>query len=138
MADTLLECESETTPSIMLSTSIETTRKPGWNENFFWETTQDKWQSNPVTDDEIQASLLLYKLYNSANRNDDWIDMNFHQSFNNRCTKFRIFDESSLRIGKNILTNRLTLINNQIEYDWLNKTEVSYKVACKKLFLTWV
>ena len=87
---------------------------------------------------KYKHSLLLYKLYNSANRNDDWIDMNFHQSFNNRCTKFRIFDESSLRIGKNILTNRLTLINNQIEYDWLNKTEVSYKVACKKLFLTWV
>ena len=34
------------------------------------------------------------------------------------------------------LTNRLTLINNKIEYDWLNKSWNCYKLACKTIVLT--
>ena len=34
------------------------------------------------------------------------------------------------------LSNRLAVVNNQIEYDWLNKSLNSYKIARKKLFLT--
>ena len=81
--------------------------------------------------------LLLHKLYNSTEQGDEWMDINFNQSFNNRCTKFRVFDVSSLKVGKNILSNRLALINNEIEYDWLNKSLNSYKVLCKKKFLTY-
>ena len=40
------------------------------------------------------------------------------------------------RIGNFFLTNRLTSINNQIEYDWLNKILNIYKLICKLLFLT--
>ena len=36
----------------------------------------------------------------------------------------------------NVLTNRLTVINNKIEYDWLNKSLNSFKLICKSLFLT--
>ena len=36
-----------------------------------------------------------------------------------------------------LLTNRLTLINNTIEYNWLNLTFDSFKVKCKNLFLIW-
>ena len=29
---------------------------------------------------------------------------------------------SNLRVGKNILTNRLGILNNEINYNWLNLT----------------
>ena len=85
---------------------------------------------------KYKHSLLLHKLYNSTRHNEDWMDMNLNQSFSTRCTKFKIFDVSNVRVGKNILSNRLALINNEIEYDWLNKSLNSYKVLCKKQFLT--
>ena len=31
----------------------------------------------------------------------------------------------------------MTIFNNQIEYDWLNKSLNSFKLLCKSLFLTW-
>ena len=34
------------------------------------------------------------------------------------------------------LSNRLTILNNQIEYDWLNKSLNCFKLLCKSLFLT--
>ena len=36
-----------------------------------------------------------------------------------------------------LMTNRLTLINNIIEYNWLNLTFDSFKVKSKNLFLIW-
>ena len=34
-----------------------------------------------------------------------------------------------------LILNRLTCINNEIDYDWLNQSFDSYKVKCKSLFL---
>ena len=73
-------------------------------------------------------SLLLFKIFNDTHQTDDWMDLNWNQSFNNRSTK--------VRNGKNILSNRLTILNNQIEYDWLNKSLNCFKLLCKSLFLT--
>ena len=67
-------------------------------------------------------------LYNSNDQNDDWIDLNVQQNFNGRNLKVQITDKSRIRIGKNLLTNRLTLIDKTIEYDWLNLTFDSFKV----------
>ena len=93
-------------------------------------------RGTPIQMMNYKHSLLLYKLYNETHQSDDWLDLNWNQSFNNRCTKVRLFDTSNIRIGKNILSNRLTIINNQIEYDWLNKSLNSFKLICKLLFLT--
>ena len=41
----------------------------------------------------------------------------------------------------NILMNRLGILNNQIEFDWLNLSLNSFKIKSKKLFLsnsTWI
>ena len=46
-----------------------------------------------------------------------------------------LHDESRIRIGKNILSNRLISINNLIDYDWLNLTEKTYKLKCKALLM---
>ena len=85
---------------------------------------------------QYKHSLLLFKLYNDTNQTDDWMDLNWNQSFNTRSTRVRLFDDSTVEIGKNLLTNRLIIINNQIEYDWLNKSLNCFKILCKSKFLT--
>ena len=44
--------------------------------------------------------------------------------------------EVNLKVGKNVLMNRLTSINGLIEYDWLNLSRNSYKVKVKDLLLS--
>ena len=85
---------------------------------------------------KYKLSIQLYKLYNGTQQNADWIDLNFQQNFNNRQKYVLINDESSLRIGKNLLMNRLGVLNNLIEYDWLNQGLNTFKLKSKKLFLT--
>ena len=93
-------------------------------------------RGTPIQMMKYKHSLLLFKLYNDTLQSEDWMDLNWNQSFNNRSTKVRLFDTSNIRIGKNILSNRLTIVNSQIEYDWLNKSLNSYKLICKLLFLS--
>ena len=93
-------------------------------------------RATPIQMMKYKHSLLLFKLYNDTLQSEDWMDLNWNQSFNNRSTKVRLFDTSNIRIGKNILSNRLTIVNSQIEYDWLNKSLNSYKLICKLLFLS--
>ena len=95
-------------------------------------------RATPIQMMKYKHSLLLFKLYNNTLQSEDWMDLNWNQSFNNRSTKVRLFDTSNIRIGKNILSNRLTIVNSQIEYDWLNKSLNSYKLICKLLFLSWL
>ena len=49
---------------------------------------------------------------------------------------FHINDYSNLRIGKKFLANRLLILNNQINLDWLNLSLNAYKLKVKDLFLT--
>ena len=65
-------------------------------------------------------SLLLHKLYNSINNCDDWIDYNLQQNFNLRQPYLNIIDKLQLKIGKNLLSNKLKVVNNCIDYDWPN------------------
>ena len=48
-------------------------------------------------------SLQLFKLYNNKDQSDDWFDINFNQSFNNRCDKVKFFYVSKTKIGRNLL-----------------------------------
>ena len=38
------------------------------------------------------------------------------QNFNERSTNVQIFDNLRVRVGKNLIVNRLTVINNLIDY----------------------
>ena len=87
-------------------------------------------RATPIQMMKYKHSLLLFKLYNDTLQSEDW-----NQSFNNSSNKIRLFDTSNIRIGKNILSNRLTIMNNEIEFDWLNKSLNSYKLICKSQFL---
>ena len=85
---------------------------------------------------KYRLSIPLYKTYNRYITDDDWLDMNFQQNFNARPSSVKINDFSNLKIGKNIMTNRLGVLNNVIDYDWLNLGLNTFKLRCKALFLT--
>ena len=64
---------------------------------------------------KYRLSIQLYKIYNGHIINDDWIDMNVLQNFNARMNCVQINDRSNLRIGKNIMANRLGIKLMRIE-----------------------
>ena len=77
----------------------------------------------------------LFKIYNGGTMIEDWLDMNVQQNFNARNSKFHINDFSKLKVGNNILSNRLTCLNNEVELDWLNLSLIAFKLKAKKHFL---
>ena len=65
----------------------------------------------------------------------EWQQLFFNQNFNNRNNKANFRNLSTYKIGKNIVTNRLWVINNYIPYEWLNSSILSFKLKCKDFFL---
>ena len=68
--------------------------------------------------------------------NTHWIDLNVQQNFNGRNDYVHIVDHSRVRVGKNILMNRLSLINDSINYEWLNLSKDTYKIKFKEKILS--
>ena len=93
-------------------------------------------RANPDQLMKYKHSLLLYKLYNSKDYNEDWVALNYQHQFMNRRNLFSVTKTNNLRVGLNIWTNRLSLINGLIPLDWLNMSEFTYKVKCKEKFLS--
>ena len=46
-----------------------------------------------------------------------------------------VVDYSRLRVGMNILTNRLRVLNNKFNLDWSNQTFEWFKLKSKTTFL---
>ena len=86
---------------------------------------------------KYRLALQLYKLYNTDDYNEGWLDLNFQQNFNGRNNYVQIMDCSRIMIGKNNIVNRLNCVNNCIDYDWLNQSFESFKIKCKNKFLNW-
>ena len=61
------------------------------------------------------------------------LDVNVQQSFNSRMQCVNMVVKSILKIGKNLIAFRLTLVNKEIKYDWLNISFVSYRLKIKKI-----
>ena len=83
-----------------------------------------------------KLSLSLYKTFNNACPYDEWIFLNFDQICTSRQLMFMTKRANKSRVGMNCLTNRFFHLNNRIPLSWLNKSYNSYKIECKKLFLT--
>jgi hypothetical protein len=81
-------------------------------------------------------ALLLHKTYNEQDPTSDWLQINFNQNFNARNNKANFIDTSNFKQGKNLLSNRFTVINNLIEYNWLNLPFEAFKIISKKLFFS--
>ena len=84
----------------------------------------------PLKLKKYSHALLLHKVTNDQNQTKDWLDLNFNQNFNERCEKANFIDTSKNKVGKNLISNRLTIINNEIPYAWLN---LEFKVFKKKV-----
>ena len=85
---------------------------------------------------KYRLSIQLFKIWNGESQNDDWVDMNFQQNFNARVDFIQIIETSKLKIGKNIIMNRLSILSRLIKYDWLNLSLNSFKIKVKDLFKT--
>ena len=92
-------------------------------------------RATPMSFEKYKLSIQLFKIYNGGTMIDDWLDMNVQQNFNARNPKFHINDFSKLKVGKNILSNRLTCLNNEVDLDWLNLSLIAFKLKAKKHFL---
>ena len=93
-------------------------------------------RATPIKLMTYKLSLQLYKSYNDNQQNETWLSLNFQQMFNNRTDTILIADESKNRIGKNIIINRLTILNGKVKLDWMNLSYDAYKLKCKNLFLS--
>ena len=93
-------------------------------------------RATPINVMKYRQSIQLFKIYNNDNQSDDWIDLNFQQNFNARNDNIQIYDVSRLKVGKNLIINRLSILNGQIKLDWLNLGLNSFKIKMKQLFMT--
>ena len=67
------------------------------------------------------------KMFNGGIKiEEDMIPESFAEHFSNKI----------LRIGKNILANRMMVLNKLIDLDWLNLSLNTFKLKVKELFLT--
>ena len=81
-------------------------------------------------------ALSLYKMFKNQSPDNEFMHLNFQLNDNQRSTKVSFHKMQNYDVGKNILINRLTELNNKIEKSWLDLSWNSYKVKCKELFLT--
>ena len=77
-------------------------------------------------------ALLLHKLYNKQIPQMDWIEVNFTQTLTSRETVFDSIKYNCTKIGNNILTTRLTVLNKKIKLEDLNLNLNSFKVNTNK------
>ena len=80
-------------------------------------------------------ALMLYKLLRNDLCDDELMYLNFQIADNDRSATMSFFKRQKYDVGKNILLNRLHILNNKIEKNWINLKLDSYKIKCKELFL---
>ena len=83
-----------------------------------------------------KLALCLYKLYNVEFDPFEFAVLNFNLILTGRQTEFITLKSNSFKVGVNLLANRLFLINNKIPLSWLNMSMNTFKIICKRLFLT--
>lgn len=92
-------------------------------------------RATPLEMMKYKHALLLFKTYNTTKMSKDWLALNFQQNFNNRNTTINLVDTSQFKIGKNLIPNRLLIVNRQIDLEFLNLSYLAYKIKCKNIFL---
>ena len=85
---------------------------------------------------KYKTALTLFKFFNSNSMSFEWQQLFFNQNFNQRNVTLNFTDLSRYKIGKNLITNRFNILNNQIPHNWLNLTFLSFKIKCKEKFLS--
>ena len=71
-------------------------------------------RATPAKVMNYKTSLILHKVYNDKSNLENYIDLFFNQNFNARAELVNFIDKSNYKVGKNIVTNRFTIVNNKI------------------------
>ena len=77
----------------------------------------------------------MYKLFNSIICENEFVHLNFQLYDNERGQNLVFLKEQTYDVGKNILLNRFTELNNLIDKDWLNLSLGTFKIKCKEKIL---
>ena len=81
-------------------------------------------------------ALSLFKLMDQNNHSLEWIFLNFNIILTSRQTNFFAMKGNNKRVGLNAISNRFYILNNRIPLNSLNMSIDTYKVHCKRIFLT--
>ena len=81
----------------------------------------------------FKHAIELHKLYKIQPPPLDWIALNFDQTISRRQTHFTISSSGNYKVGNNILSNRLSILNNKIELAWLNQSLSAFKIKAVKI-----
>ena len=91
--------------------------------------------ATPLQMMRYKLAFCLFKLYNLDYNSIEFLYLNFNQVLTGRQLKFKCIKDNKSKVGLNTPTNRFHTINDLIPLNWLNMSNETYKVHCKKLFL---
>ena len=83
----------------------------------------------------FKHAVLLHKLFNTQTPSLEWSDLHFKQTFGRRQNLFNLIKSQKFKVGDNILSNRLSILNNKIKLEDLNLSLNSFKTKYKQIFL---
>ena len=83
----------------------------------------------------FKHSILLHKLFNNHSPSMDWVELNLNQAITSRESNFNLLKSNKTKIGNNLLSNRLTILNKKVKLDDLNMSLDSFKIKYKKILL---
>ena len=85
---------------------------------------------------KYKHSLMLHKLMRQCTPDEEFIQLNFQANQNQRQQFYNFTKIQNYSVGNNILLNRLSHLNNIIPLTMTNDSYLTYKIKCKRLFLT--
>ena len=94
---------------------------------------------NRATPDNLmfyKHALSLFKLFNSTDYTTEWAALNLNQINTSRQIHFVTGKSNLKRVGLNGIANQYHILNGKIPLNNFNKSLDSFKIFCKKKFLT--
>ena len=85
---------------------------------------------------EYKHAILLHKIYNEKIPPMDWIELTFNQAITSRETFFNTIKTNRNKVGNNILSTRLLVLNKKIKLEDLNLTLNTFKLKYKQILIT--
>ena len=82
-----------------------------------------------------KQAILEHKLYNQSGPGSDWVDLNFNQILTSHHKNFQITKTIKYKAGNNLLSSRLTVVNNKIELNDFNLSLETFKIKYKNQML---
>ena len=85
---------------------------------------------------DYKHSILLHKIFNIHQPSLDWVELNENHTISSRETHFKCAKTNKTKIGNNLLSSRLTILNKKVLLTDLNMSLDSFKVKYKQIFMS--